>query len=335
MAQKPQPTDAPAPPPTRDGGVQESVAISTPTKEELLRLLEGEIAHALADEARPGWSRWVLFAALAAVLWALIDQLSAPFNLRIAIALGALFAVAWETLQRIDILLTLNIQAPSQQRFLLASSSSGIKLARAAFLYYLARSAGFILLFKYLSADLGRRTTLEGIAFFGVFMILDALVFLVSFLPLPLSRSLSRRKHFRPVLGLFVPMLLLGSDLVYRISTWLAPQLASGLAHEFKIAGAAVVALHLISLLLNEHASSPLVPSMMSLRRSLLLRTTTLAEAARETEILLLGLGVTDVLQARVSRLLQIMDNMRSVEREAKKALHRFDGGVYVGTGPR
>lgn len=276
-------------------------AKALPTHDQLVSLIQFELDRAEKLAARPGWTAWALWGALATVAWLAVSEI---YGSTLAWdAVGLWFLLGSMLADLIGIVPGLLNQESNLQnhghRFIIANRSLGSarSLFALLFLRYVILATLCISKFSSLSPWIAYSVvsyTVMAALFFGITL---ALSFSTS--PLPSTQASTRPKNIAfALLALLAVTVTVGSivTLIGHPNSFSLENIRTG--------GLLWTASMLVILLSVARPKSPLIQPLIDIRRDLGLNNIDLSTAKRQIEIAIHGLQVADILQHEVSAVL-------------------------------
>lgn len=248
---------------------------------------------------------------LAGVLWALTAELSSPVDTNLTLALFLMFAVLFDALRLLGTLL-MRRNGEQATRFHLATDAFGPN--RPIVLFMAGKEGILAWLFHYCSD--GPFITRAGICIYGLLAAVSSLAFVASYWPLPLPNRRGRGA------AIIVPTLLLVLVLLEAaLAVYIVPRATLSIVHPVRVAACIAIALQLVGVFLNISPTSPLIASMVQLRRSVLLGHISLEAAVDEFELIAVGRRASHLVQGRVGQIIEIIDRAREHHRRTDEIL--------------
>jgi hypothetical protein len=282
------------------------------SKQELLDALDVEITNIRQDEQRQGWTYWTLLAALAATIWLFLNQIGeSEFNLYSGFFVFLTLSVLIELITSITSIITpKKTFGKGLNRFHLAGHL--LARQRQAILFFLI-SILFLLYIGFVCRDWVNDVSF--IAFLLYYAGIGALIFLtflLSFTRIPIiypGHKLGRLFEVT-VIVLFV-IIAFG----YVMSFVQLKSLIN--LPDYRFGGLLWVIIFVLSKLVIVMNKPMLLDTFVELRRDLMLGNIDTPLAARQLDIALNGLEVSDLLEGELEDILQLI---RKVTKEIKSA---------------
>jgi len=277
----------------------------------LIGLLESEISRVRDEKSQPGWTTWALIGSLATMLWLLMAELEKHIVYRQnTLFLLLALSLAYDCITSVVSIIKLpaptwHASSKPRSRFRLAHSvlSSGrsrilIDITRLLFLMVAAAEIQSLLNTPYVVATF---------FYFGMSAVFMMILFVYSFLEIPLPVG-SIRRGVVILLGflLLIPAILA----LFGFSETLWHQGVSPTAPEWRVGGLLFAITLVLQILAQEQPRTPLLETLIDIRRNLALGLVDLDSARRDTEISLLGMKTADVLQDDLQELLAELGQM-------------------------
>jgi hypothetical protein len=290
------------------------------SRSQLLSLLDSEIERIQTQDREPGWTKWALLGGLGTDLWLISNELehgSIDWQ-KSAIFFLWLF-LAKEFLAHLNGLLAFRSNNKSGPRFFLFKAY-GQQLRRLAIFYAFMYALPLFLLIH-----VAFPLSTHSIWFLRIYLIFFAFVSCLaiplSFLRLPFSVGPERRSVRVTLLILFllitVPLSELSSYIINTWSTFTQPTL--------RVSTLFLIGLYLIQLLLRGQTGTPLLNTLIELRRSLVLGQIDYQSAFKQAEVAFSGLRVSDVLQDEVNIMLSHMNEINIRLESMRKELQALE----------
>ena len=287
-------------------------------KDRVLRLLDSEIDYALSKQRRPGWTTWVLVAALGTVFWLFFSETNlAIVSTSDLVLLFISISVFMDSILGLCKLIAFQAHDEvSGARFFLSSE-------RAKFLpQVVVRIIHFgliIVLLTLLDRQLLWLYKDAIYVFYGLTLFLELWDLVASFFRVPLTRGFDLRDKvslvtFVAILCLLVLLMLLS------VYTLLSKYTIFDFV-EIRMSGLLVAASFLFFFLSLGSAENPLVASLIEIRRALTLGGMELNTAIKQADIAIVGMRVEDVLQEDVRKILGFYEKAKMQIFETQKKM--------------
>jgi hypothetical protein len=273
----------------------------------LIELINRETDQFAIEQKRHGWTTWALLGALATLIWVFIDQ--APFALVNWQVVGLLFFSLALTIDLTatycSIISTQHRHLPEEPRFVLTS------LIGAARISLLVR---LIIYFTLFLVSINLRVHVIGIAkilvllSLGLYILTGLIGLIVSYRQIPISKSQIRRRAGLVSLLAAAPMTI--ALIGYYVA--LIKNFSSFGQTDLKVAVILTLVGCVVVLMADLPISSPILPSLISIRRDLALDKIDIDWAARQIDIALSGMRVGDILQENIKEILDYYATIHS-----------------------
>ncbi|MEN6560156.1 MAG: hypothetical protein ABFD52_05210 [Acidobacteriota bacterium] len=272
-------------------------------KKLLIDLINCEAAQIESERKRPGWSSWAFLGALATLTWLLIKQ--APYKNIDWLQIGLVY---------LTIVLTVDF---AKGLPLLFSRQHNNPLKEPRFRYGLGGGSANFTHFVYLLHTLLQLfiaiclfriipliSEISTLVLLGFYTIVFILAMRLGYRDIPQPRRPLGRKgtHIAAIIMLFYFVSALGCwiALINNINTYDSQNI--------KVAVILALISYVLILLGDLEAGSPILPSLISIRRDLILDKIEIGQATRQIDIALSGLKVEDILQEYVGKLLDCFE---------------------------
>jgi hypothetical protein len=273
---------------------------STARPEYLLHLLDSEINQIISQEKKPGWTTWILYASIATLFWILLAQLdNIDFNFCKVLIIVIILSLATDLIIIFTGFFSLieESRLRDNRYFYFSRLIQGKRL-----LLFLLTLRFFIILLLINNFSYVLNTySFTSISVLYILYTLSLFILLVlSFLNIPLPLIAGEQKKLKFVVML-VPFLIT----IYTLSHYYyyyKDNISS--INEFKIGSIIAALIYLVILLSSQKSNTPLLSSLISIRRNFGINKISYEEAIQQTDIALLGLRINDVLQDNVRRIL-------------------------------
>jgi hypothetical protein len=292
-----------------------------PEQEHLIQVLDKEIELIQIAEQRPGWTLWAILAALGAVLWLLLDQLDSPYltveNIPI---LFLSFSMFLESLGLMYHSVSYGQTKSSKRlRFIWSSKYSE---DRPYLLFEIARYTLIVYLALTLPNNVGWLAFFIVVFFFGliILVLLFAVVFSFLNLPLPSNQYSSGWKAGIKRLVFFIlAVLVFWSAKKYLLAVSTLNTIG---VIDFRVTALIVATIFLIEKLLKGVKESPLLESLIDIRRDLVWGNMNLVTAISRADIAMAGLKVSDVFQEDLRKVLDLFEQN---DQEVKSIIGKYE----------
>jgi len=289
-----------------------SIDLHATEVDHVLRVLDFEIERVSSEQARPGWSLWALYGAMATVIWLLIEQtlsglVDVSNTLHLFVAFSALMSARH---------LFLSLQSFGKSR----STSSprfnwvGDATNRLEILLSFVKNSAVTLVALLVPAGVVWYYRATAVSTYGIMAVLALFTLVISLFRFPISRqspAVDSRIGKLLAAGLWILsagiLTAIAYGYIFSLTTSPRPVTAS----DIKTAGLIVVLPFLVRALTLEHAPRPLLVSLIETRRDLVFGQADLNAAIKRAEIAILGMNESDVLQLDIS---EILDSFEKVD---------------------
>lgn len=282
---------------------------SHPKHELVLHALDKEIDDILSSQKRQGWTTWAILGSIAATIWLLLDVLEkngSEIDIKAVLILFLVFSVISHWLD----LFIYTISPPQinsknmPQRFLITNISIGAN--RVQLLIMIANYIGLILIATYFPIS-GWWPKIILLSFYGIVAFIMTLLFLMSFFKLPLLFPTSRPSGFAILPHIFVLPLLFWSAISYYLAIISSKSINM---FEYRTSILLFVISYLVALLSHGIRKTPMLYSLIDIRRDLAFNRIDIDTAIQQSDIAISGMQVSDIVQEEVRDLLQLIDKI-------------------------
>jgi hypothetical protein len=278
-------------------------AIDATTTERTLKLLDSEIEHIRGAQTKQGWTSWGLLGAIVGSLWLLSDELKAG-NVRVEIAAIAvlLFSTLADSLRWLVSLLWLwKDPKIDPARFKWSNEFfSGNELLYAL---EILRSIGLLVVVFVFAPKSWLPSSTMAISY--VWYLIMAILWLVlTQAEFPIRQGFTK-KGFTFILAFIVPCLT--SFFLYLA---LAPFPTGEVIASYRAGGLLVGISYLILSLAIVTKDSPILHSLIGMRRNIVFNRVDINSAVSQAEIALKGMEVPDAIQKDVSPILALVERL-------------------------
>lgn len=274
-----------------------------PKTQSLLSYLDSEITHIRSESQEPGWTKWAIMGGLGTAFWLLFDEIEKGiFSVENISALILVLSIAYDSLSFLLELINDDSSTLPSNRFFMANR---LGRNRLPFILMLFRYVAILALIYGFSQKINSNTTTIAYILNGYYILVYIIILILSFLKFPIPSQLKEQNwlfkifsnlfYFTAIIYLISQYLLLVINLKISISDIRVTSLILGIFCLFYLVAK-----------LSGH--SPLLNSLIEIRRNLALGRLTANNAIEQTDIALAGLRVSDVLQDQISKILSIMD---------------------------
>ncbi len=276
-------------------------------KENVLHLLDAEIKHVISSEKDSGVTVWALTVALASILWVILDQIEAlQVELSNILLLFLLYSLITDFIYIFSrgIASTSTFQGERRFRF----SQQDLSSSRSAALLLFIRALVLVLLISQYGDYLFSITkyTTYIFYFFLLFLILVGLILSFINLPLPITREQSFKKTAVLLVISLIP-LMCAIDILY---PWDNNHILSFSISDYKLSSLILAFSILLIILVRSRIRTPLLDSLIRLRRDIALSKLDIDDAVKQVDIALIGLRVTDVFQKELKLFLDLTEKI-------------------------
>lgn len=277
-------------------------AKALPTHEQLVSLIQFELDRAEKMAAKPGWTTWALWGALATIAWLAGNEINGSIIAWEAVWSWFLFAsILTDLIALIHGLLTPESGQQNQgHRFTIANSSLGF--ARSLLTVLLVRYGILTILCINYSSLLSPWNAYPLAAYASLLSISFAILLAYSFLNYPLPSTQTPPTRSKNIISA-LPVLLVSMGTTSLFIT-LNKYTDSLSLTNIRVTGLLWTASMLIILLNMTRSKSPLIGPLINIRRDLGLNNIDVPTAKRQIELAIHGLQVADILQQEVSAVL-------------------------------
>jgi hypothetical protein len=279
--------------------------------ERFTELLEFEIDRIHTEESRPGWTIWALLGSLATVLWFIVAELEKntidSFN---ALFLLLALSLICDCLKEIPLILSgpSTLSSPLRLRF-----TRSIFQGRIYSLAALGRSIALIVVTTMIRPFVGAWYIVAAYVFYGRLALAFAGRFILGFLRIP--SPLRGETPYRDVRWIVLQILLLAPGILalFGLSSVLSNQTISPAVFEYRFSGLLAAATLILLMIAQDQSRTPLLATLMHIRRSLIFGNTDLASAKQQAEIALMGMTIADAFQDDLRRLLSDLEQANTL----------------------
>jgi hypothetical protein len=288
----------------------------------LTDLLQFEITQIRSEESQPGWTPWALLGGLATTLWLLVNELENHVaDIHTVCFLLVVFSLALSSITSLHSLASPRATA-LRSAFRFQSSRSVFSQTRSSILIEIGLSLTLIWFAKLFGSVVRSPFLIAAYIYFAsrVFAALGGFVlsfFSVPFTDFPTSRQRKTMPFVFIVFGIGVAALI-----------GFAKPLFEGVVlpsiYEYKIAGLLLAIVQIIRTLAKGKQNTPLLQTLINIRRSLGLGELQLEDAKQQIEIALEGMSVSDVLQDEIAKLLSYLGEINIHLESATREIEAF-----------
>ena len=269
----------------------------------ILDAVDFEIQRIDTEQSRKGWTFWAVLGAAGSGVWLILDQFGSVLHVITVLQLTLCF-----TSVVISFILISNSLLPQSlnKNFSLRFRSAK-EMNRLQILFELIRSVGILLISLLITDGVSLSSRiLTGVIFgFLALLCLGALIFSL----FGLAMQVPSKPDSRTNLGFGIALVLL-SWIVYSY-TAAAMSSPDGISSaDFRMAGLIVAVSYLIPVMASQLTASPLLSSLIEIRRDLAMGRIDCENAAQQLDIAVLGMKTEDLLQEDVRKILQNLENV-------------------------
>lgn len=272
-------------------------------KKLLIDLISCETTQIESERRRPGWTSWALLGALSTLAWLLVKQI--PLENISWQNIGLLFLTATLTVEFVRSLppffATQSSHTAREPRFFYSSVFS---VARFSLFVVLVHTFVLLVIATHLKQSITLLSKISLIVLLVGFLLTCASGILLSFLRFPQPRL----QKGKLMTWSFIIISALYSMAIIGYWRALAKTVNTFDPSDIRVGALLVLIAYVLILMADLRTESPILPSLISIRRDLLLDKIDVNLAARQIDIALSGLKVEDVLQEYVGRLLDCFD---------------------------
>lgn len=271
---------------------------------QVLHVLDAEINQILQKEKQPGWTSWAIYGAIATLTWLLFNQLE---NLTINItSVSILFLLFSLSIDFIELLLILFLPGTygfgKRRRFFLSSYYAN---NRFNLILQLLRFIAVIFLVQKYSYMVNTFFSSSVSFLYGTLAFGSVLIIVLSFLRIPLPpTNICSFVLFSSLSSLII----LSSIIAFSLSLMQNPPNIS----DYRVGSLLTALSYLILLLTRKGGDTPLLSSLVNLRRDLVFGKISVEYAVDQADIALRGLQISDVLQEDVRYMLELFNKVSS-----------------------
>lgn len=291
---------------------------------EILAALDYEIAAIEKEQASPGWTKWTFYGGFATLIWVAVAEFTkVDLTIVHAALVSLLCSVAIDLAEHlVRMVKPISARPSSMNRFRLSSTELGG--SRLSLVGTALRWTGLLSIYYYLCHSSLQYVSSWFVWYYGIFLALLILVFILSYTGFPVNT-----RDVRPLWGkcvfhiaTFVPLAMA----VYQAGTKLLIMQVSLTATDIRLGLLATVFLWLLPVSLNHVAQSqPLLESLKNIRRDLAFDRIEAGAALRQADIALDGMRVDDYFQADLQKVLQFFDAASKSMRELQDRIREAD----------
>jgi hypothetical protein len=286
----------------------------------LIQLLEFEINQIRAEETRPGWTVWALLGGLASAFWLLTLEIEKSSISLINIALlFLLFSLIYDCIDLIQFVIMPS--APNKASgFRYYLPRVNLSQSRLSFLVEIMRLIILIAIAAWLRQVIGHPYAYAVYLLYGIIALSCVFGLGLSLLNFPLPYSLPSGD--RVTSGLYVFSLLVSMFALVGLFRVLASGAVVVSASDYRIGGLGLTIILLLRVLSKGQVKTPLLRTLVEIRRELAFGRMDLDSAQRQTEIALMGMTVSDVFQDDIAKILEDWERLNvQIESATKEIL--------------
>lgn len=280
----------------------------------LIHFLDSEIEHIKNEQQQPGWTKWAISGSLATSAWLLLNEIEKTqisLYTVIGLLIGiSLFSNLISTLQ--GLLVDLSSLGIKGRYF----TTSQLAKNRLNLIIILARYIVVICLTYFLS-DKTSKPILVASYSVNIWFLLNYLAIItLSFFNVPIPSKLKMTGWLTKLTPVITILITAFATIGYFYEISAQPLL---IVH-IRIAGLIATTYFLIVLISKISINSPLLESLINIRRELSLGHLDYKLALEQTDIVIAGLKISNVLQEYVGNILTLLDELNS--KMQKVSLH-------------
>lgn len=273
----------------------------------LIHFLDSEIEFIKDRRQQPGWTKWAINGSLATSFWLLLNELEKTKipSLITIIQCLILFSLLSDLIFSLrNILLESESNYEVTGRFFISNQLAKSRLTLVLiFIRYI-----FILLFINLSNYTFLGASLVGYIINGWFAFAYFIALVLSFLNIPIPNKMKQTGSKINFL-LIITMFATGyTTSLYLYNLFGQPEIITGI----RIGGLVATIYYLLILISKISIKSPLMESLVNIRRELSLGHLEYQTAVEQVDIVVAGLKISDVLQEYVGNIVTLFDEFNS-----------------------
>lgn len=280
------------------------------SKDQLLDALDNEIAKISASQTAAGWNQWAILGAIAALLWLLIDTWEkGRFEIHNVLFLTLALSFSWDILLQSVVRFDSQPTKRSNQRPRFYSLNSILAATRSAMLFVMLKYAAFFLI----AASLKSKFLLLPEVYTGVVAVAGFLALIVSVCenfpeqPTKPNKILLRAQR---IVVVFFSALEYSSVIFVWGYCWLIHDTIS--IPDLRFAFIASGIIYLVSLAVNNRVPTVFLESFQTIRHELTFNRISLHDAMSQTDLLLTGKSLSQVLQPHFNKLMNALEEAHS-----------------------
>lgn len=297
----------------------------------IVELLDFEITRIRAEESQPGWTVWALLGGIATTGWLFTLEIeSHGANLRAISFLFLIFYLVFTSTRVLHRLLSPpSSSLKSASHFHL--SHSHLSKTRTSLLLDLALRIILILIVVAHSPLVHPAFYITACILFGAEVVVCLIIFALSFLHLPITDyRTSRLRQVAPFIYIFFALIIItlvgyGGALVGRT---ISPTIS-----EYRSAGLLMAITLMLSILARRGRDSPLLQTLIDIRRNIGFGRLPVEDAKRQAEIALEGMTASDILQDELAAILSHIEDINIRLESAAKEVQAFTTTLPKGAG--
>ncbi len=290
------------------------------SREIVLDSIDFEINRIQSEQNRPGWTRWAILGSLATLVWLFLNELESKTITWLHVSLiFFVFSLLLDNILFFTALISPKSSNNQKLRFDFSHRHFGNN--RMLMLLILFRIAIMLYIAWLFSGDVLKYQAVAAYVLYLIFFLIFLTIFVVSFLKLPILIS---GKGTVPKSSYFMLLTALGVGLIPLYAYGHAALEVSSISNysNYKIAGLLLVASYVLMMLFGlfggAGSSSPILSSLIEIRRDVALRRMDIESSIRQLDIAIAGMQVDEVLQEYVRVILQAFEE---INQQYKKAL--------------
>jgi hypothetical protein len=272
-------------------------------KKMMIELINREMDQIESERKRPGWTNWALLGALTTLFWAFVKEL--PFKYINWQNVGLLFFTLSMTIECVRSFplkpTTQNGGTPKEPRFLISPFFGHV---RVSLLMSLIQASLLLYISIHLKQDIMILAKISTWILLGVIILAIIGAIILSYCKFPYPNFQKRK------LSTWTLIILSALLIVSLFGYWnvLVHDISILEASDLKIAMMLMLVTYVFVLLADLQISSPILPSLISIRRDLALDKIDIDSATRQLDIAFSGMKVEDLLQENVKEILDYLD---------------------------
>ena len=281
--------------------------------EHVLHALDFEIENILSQEKRPGWTMWALIGSLAAVSWLFLDELETTiFNPHSVLPLVLILHLIYDSGIFTTRILSLDHNVDRLWKFRFSHHDLGD--SRLGLLFVLIRQATLVFIATYSMGPVWLPFGYFVCIFYGVIGLFFLLFFILSFLRLPLP---TYQKNI-PLKGYIISILIIAGIVLSTVGYFIGNYSLHGpfSISEYRISILIFAIVYIFSMLLKKHNRSPMLFSLIRVRRDLAFNKIDTQVAIQQANIALTGMDVSQILQDEIQKMLGYLDEIVAENKE-------------------